>query len=121
FLCGVGGGAANPFEGEHWAWFGGISEPETSTAGQTVVIPAGSRPALSFQMRVGSVSAPFDDVLNVKVDGVTVRTFVEPEAPEELYTRRTVDLAAFADGAPHTIVFEYIHTGSGLSSFTVDN
>ena len=121
FLCGVGGGSANPFEGDNWAWFGGVVEAEASTAGQTVVIPAGGGAALSFQLRIGTVSKPFGDVLNVKVDGAVVRTFAEPAEPEDNYTLRTINLNAFADGAPHTVLFEYIHAGTGLSNFTIDN
>ena len=121
FSCGVGGGSADPFEGQNWAWFGGIDQAETSTAGQSVIIPAGGRATLTFQLRVGTVAPPFEDVLNVRVDGNVIRTFTEPETPEDFYSRRTINLDAFADGASHTILFEYIHTGGNLSNFTVDN
>jgi len=41
-LCGTAGGLAPPRTGLYWAWFGGVSAPETATIGQTVTIPAGA-------------------------------------------------------------------------------
>jgi hypothetical protein len=72
-------------------------------------------------MRVGSVSAPLDDVLRIKIDGTTVQTYSEPAAPEATYSLRTVDVSAFADGLSHTVLFEYSHPGTGVSNFVVDN
>ena len=67
--CGTGGGASPPRTGAFWLWFGGIPAPETATLGQTVTIPAASTATLRFWMRVGTVSSPFTDVVNVRVDG----------------------------------------------------
>ena len=120
-LCGTGGGAAAPFAGTNWAWFGGIGATETATAGQSVVIPAGGAATMTFQMRIGTVSAPFADVLNVRVDGAIVQTYTEPAVAEAAYSLRTINLNAFANGASHTILFEYIHAGTDLSNFTVDD
>jgi len=120
-LCGTGGGTAAPFAGDNWAWFGGVSAAETATVGQAVVIPAGGSATLTFQMRIGSVTTPFTDVLNVRVDGTIVQTYTEPAVAEAGYTLRTVNLNAFANGASHTVVFEYVHTGTGGANFTLDN
>ena len=120
-ICGTGGNSAPPFAGANWAWFGGVQAPETATAGQSVVIPAGGSASLTFQMRIGTVNAPFNDVLNVRVDGTIVQTYSEPATAEADYTSRTIDLSAFANGASHTILFEYIHTGTDLANFAIDN
>src|SRR4051812_43143276 len=108
--CGTGGGASPPRTGLVWAWFGGIAAPETATIGQTVTIPAGSPATLTFWMRIGTVSSPFTDVMNVRVDGAIVQSYIEPPTAETDYTLRTINLNAFANGAPHQILFEYIGT-----------
>ena len=119
--CGVGGGSANPFAGSNWVWFGGVPEAEMATLGRSVVIPSGGTASLTFQMRVGAVNVPFSDVLNIKVDGNIVQTYTEPAVSEAAYSLRTVNLNAFANGASHTLVFEYIHTDAGVANFTIDN
>ena len=72
--CGDGSGAAPPRTGLVWAWFGGIPLPETARLGQNVAIPMSVPTSLHFWMRIGTVSAPFTDVLNVKIDNVTVQS-----------------------------------------------
>ena len=118
--CGNGAGASPPRTGAIWAWFGGATSAETATLGQSVTIPAGTA-SLRFWMRIGTVTAPFTDVLNVRVDGVTVQTYTEPAVAEAAYTERVIDLTAFANGASHNITFEYIGTTTGTGSFVVDD
>ena len=118
--CGIGGGASPPRTGLVWAWFGGLPMPETSALGQNVVIPAGTA-SLHFWMRIGTVTAPFTDVLNVKVDNVTVQSYPEPSADETLYTERVIDLSAFADGGVHNIEFQYIGPSNGTGSYVVND
>ncbi len=119
-LCGNGGGGAPPRTGAIWAWFGGATAPETSRLGQNVTIPSGVA-SLHFWMRIGMVSAPFTDVLNVKVDNVTVQSYSEPAVAETLYTERIVDLSGFANGSSHNITFEYIGPTTGTGSFVIDD
>jgi len=119
--CGTGGGTAPPRSGAFWSWFGGIPAPETATLGQTVTIPVNSSATLNFWLRIGSVSEPFTDVLNVRVDGVIQQSFPEPAVAEGAYTLRTINLNAFANGAAHQILFEYIGPSSGTGNFTVDD
>ncbi len=118
--CGTGSGASPPRTGSFWAWFGGIPLPETATLGQNVIIPAGVA-SLHFWMRIGTVTAPFTDVLNVKVDNITVQSYAEPATAETAYTERVIDLSAFADGASHNIQFEYIGATSGTGSYVIDD
>jgi hypothetical protein len=118
--CTTGGGSAPPRTGAFWAWFGGIAAVETATLGQTVTIPAGTA-TLTFWMRIGAVSSPFTDVLNVRVDGTIVQSFPEPTTPEGTYTLRTINMNAFANGAAHAILFEYIGPTAGIGNFAVDD
>lgn len=119
--CGTGGGASPPRTGAFWAWFGGIPAAETATLGQTVNIAASSTAALNFWMRIGTVSAPFTDVLNVRVDGAIVASFPEPTVAEGAYTLRQVNMTPFATGTSHAILFEYIGTTTGTGSYVVDD
>lgn len=120
--CPDDGGTAEPRTGSVWAWFGGLAEETASTLSQTVTIPSGSARHLNFFLRQSFVTAPFDAELRVKVNGNTLRTFVEPATAEGAYVQRTVDLSAFANGAAHTIEFEYVNPpGSGKSSFILDD
>jgi RHS repeat-associated protein/uncharacterized repeat protein (TIGR01451 family) len=118
--CGDGGGAAGPRSGTRWAWFGGSYAPETATLGQTVIIPNAAA-TLRFGLWVGAVSAPYTDVLRIKVDGTVVATYTEPAVAEASYATRSLDLSAFADGGPHAILFEYVGAGGGLANFNVDD
>jgi len=118
--CGTGSGASPPRSGTTWAWFGGIPLPETAKLGQNITIPSGTA-SLRFWMRIGTVSAPFTDVLNIKIDNVTVQSYIEPSAAELAYTERIVDLSAFANGGLHNIQFEYIGSSNGTGSYVVDD
>lgn len=120
-LCGDGGGASPPRTGQFWAWFGGIAAPETATLGQTVTLPPVGVAILRFWMRIGQVSAPFTDVLNVRVDGAIVQSFPEPPTAETAYTQRTINLNSIANGAPHQILFEYVGPSTAIGSYVVDD
>ena len=119
--CGTGSGASPPRTGSYWAWFGGIPLPETATLGQNVTIPSGVPATLRFWMRIGTVTAPYTDVLNVKIDNVVVQAYPEPTLAETDYTERVIDLTTFANGASHNIQFEYIGPSNGTGSFIVDD
>lgn len=119
-ICGDGSGTAPPRTGLVWAWFGGIPQPETATLGQNLTIPVGTA-ELRFWMRIGTVSSPFTDVLNVKIDNVTVQSYPEPSTAESSYTERVIDLSAFANGSSHNIQFEYIGPSSGTGSYVIDD
>ena len=72
-------------------------------------------------MRVGTVTAPFTDVVNVRVDGAIVQSFPEPAVAETDYTERVINLNAFANGASHALLFEYIGPSSGTGSYVIDD
>jgi Metallo-peptidase family M12B Reprolysin-like/Calx-beta domain len=120
-ICNVANcGSAPPFAGGNWAWFGGVAAPEQSTLGQTITLAASTNPLLTFQMRVAG-TAPPTDTLVVSVDGAPVQTFTEPTSPESEYSRRQIDLTAFADGGSHALLFTYNGPTSGSANFFVDN
>ena len=120
-LCGSVPSAA-PRTGTFWTWFGGVNGPETGRISQTRTIPSGGSATLHYYLRIGAVTAPFTDVLNVRVDGAIVQTVNEPNAGESGYSLRSVNLNAFANGGQHTIMFEYISpSGGGVANFSVDD
>jgi len=111
---------APPFDGTNWVWFGGVFAPnEIGKVGQALTIPAGSA-NLTFQMRIVGVTAPFDDTLVVTIDGTSVASFTEPANPEAIYTLRSFNINAFADGGSHNLLFTYT-SADGASSFLVDD
>ena len=138
-LCNVGNsdcqdgtnGLLTPRTGSAWAWFGGNHDNdgvvEIAYAEQTITFPpVGSSVTLDFYLRVGVVTSPFTDTLEVQVDGTTVPggTFTEPPTAEVGYTLRTIDLTAFADGAAHAIRFYYTQAtpaDNNKANFDVDD
>lgn len=113
---------AGPQSGRRFAWFGDTEEPEIAELGRSVVLPAGASVNLMFGMRVVG-SAPYTDVLRIKVDGTTVKTYSEPTVAESAYSTRVVDLSAYADGEVHIIIFEYTGVGGAgnKAHFSVDD
>jgi hypothetical protein len=86
------------------------------------VIPTGAAATLNYYLRIGGVTAPFTDVFRVKVDGATVQSITEPSVAEPGYTLHSVNLSAYADGNPHTILFQYdTPSGGGTANFSVDD
>ena len=110
-----------PRSGSAWVWFGGFADAgHTGSMSQTLTIPVGSV-ALSYWYRNSSVSAPFDAVLMVQVDGTTLRTHVEAPVADAAYAKQVVDLSQFADGASHVLTFSYLNGGEGVNNMIVDD
>jgi hypothetical protein len=110
-----------PFAGTNWAWFGGAVAVESATLGQTITIPPGPFLFVRFRLRVQGVTSPFTDTLDVRVDGNSLTTFVEPPTPEATYTERYVNVTAFANGGAHALLFSYNGPTTGVANFLVDN
>lgn len=113
-----------PRTGVAWSWFGGSVNPTSETASlkQTVTIPVASTALLVLYVNVSFVTAPFDDLLNINVDGKTVGAFFEPPVADSGYAAYSFSLDAYADGLPHEIELEYIKpAGSGRADFNVDD
>ncbi len=119
--CTPGGGLTAPRTGNAWAWFGGFADSgHVGSVTQAVIIPVGPA-TLTYWFRNSTVSSPFDAQLLVQVDGVTVRTHTEATVAEGAYSKQTVDLAAFADGASHTLAFSYANGGTGVNNMVLDD
>ena len=73
-----------------------------------MTIPVGNV-TLNYWYRNSSVTAPFDAVLLVQVDGTTVKTHTEAPVAEATYSKQVVDLSPFADGASHILSFSYLN------------
>ena len=85
-----------------------------------MVIPAGTA-TLTYWYRNGLVTSPFTATLQVRVDGTTVKTHTEASTAQSSYTQQTVNLSTFANGASHTISFNYANNSSGENRMTVDD
>ena len=119
--CGNGNGTAGAHSGDVWAWLGGANAlAETTTASQAVVIPAGSERHLNYWLWIGAVGG-VGAQMAINVDGSPVDTIAEPAEAELAYSQRTVDLSSFADGASHTIEFNYSTPAGANSNYSLDD
>jgi hypothetical protein len=119
--CGNGNGTALPHGGLFWAWLGGAGAmPETGTASQNVIIPAGQARFLNFWLWISAIGDASTN-LDVSVDSTVVASIPEPAAAEAGYTQRSVDVSVFADGNSHAILFTYTSPGSSSSNFILDD
>ncbi len=121
--CGTGGGTP-PFEGDWWAWFGGINALEVGSVQQSVTI-APSATDLTFYLDIPVSSGNGTDFLRVRIDGNIVFSVLENDGVHAGvgWHQVTVPLAPFNDGGSHTLRFESTVFGGGLnvSNFFVDN
>jgi hypothetical protein len=121
-ICSINGGVTAPQSGTNWLWYGGGTGGmvEDSSTGQSVIIPNTGSAALVLFLKIQQVNTPFTDTLAVLVDGITQQVFTEPATAETAYTKRIVNVSAFANGASHSVVLVY-HSIDGTSNFLVDN
>lgn len=134
-FCAQGRCTDNPtlkaWDGEWWAWFGGVDPaatggavlPEIGTLRQTLVIPRGAN-TLAFQTRFAYCGGVAGDFLSLRIDGSEVWRADATHAAlcGGSYTSQSADIAAFADGAAHTVEFHGEENGQGaLSTFFVDS
>ncbi|MFN2501849.1 MAG: carboxypeptidase regulatory-like domain-containing protein, partial [Pyrinomonadaceae bacterium] len=123
--CGSGGGTAGPRAGNAWIWFDAAdaASAETGTVSQTVTVPAGTTATLNYFMRFGFITAPSSSVLSIRMDGNIIQTINEPGSAESAYSLKTLNLSAFADGAPHVLQFHYFRPAgtTGADNLTIDD
>jgi hypothetical protein len=115
--CGTGGGTAGPRTGIWWAWFGGVTTTQTSSAEQTVTIPRGKATLTFFARIVGGVAAG-DETFNATIDGSSLFSAVRATGGFSTYAPVTRDVSAFANGLPHTLRFSFSNptpNGGGAS------
>ncbi len=110
-----------PRTGNAWAWFGGFADAgHTGSVTQAMAIPVGSV-ALTYWYRNSSVTAPFDAVLLVQIDGTTVKTHTEASVADPAYSKQVVDLSLFANGASHVLSFSYLNGANGVNNMLLDD
>lgn len=115
---------SGPRTGVSWTLFEGTNDPagESATLAQSIVLPPATVIDLNFHLRIGAVSAPFTDVLEVRIDGVTLGSYLEPGVAESDYSLRSFNLDAYADGTAHTLEFVFLGPGNGgFAAFNVDD
>lgn len=121
--CGSVDGAA-PRDGRFWTLFGATVDPSSESAWMTqeFTLPVGVNAVLGYFLRVGAVSAPYTDLLEVRVDGDLLAAHPEPTAAEADFNAYTLALDAYADGAAHTLAFEFEGpAGAGFAAFNLDD
>ena len=118
--CTTDEGAA-PYSGDWWIWFGGMDDVEQASMAQTVTFEA-DHALLAFQFSINAAAGTGDDVFTVSIDDEVVFMATDAEWESyEGYTPIEIDVAAYADGAEHTITFAAETMGGGLTNFFVDD
>ena len=119
--CRSSGSTVGPRSGNYWAWFGGLSQAQSSFVAQEVRLAAD--PAiLSFWLWIGAASGTVSDTLTVSVDGEQL--FSVSEADHETYrsyTEVTRTLSAYADGGTHLLLFRAEISGLGITNISLND
>ncbi|HVJ61227.1 MAG TPA: hypothetical protein VM555_00750 [Tahibacter sp.] len=134
-FCAQGVCTSNPTlaadDGAWWAWFAGVDPanpgdatfPEIGTLEQSLTIPVGVT-ELTFRSRLPNCSGAAADFLSVRIDGTELLRITGTDALCDAtdYDTRTVNIAAYANGASHTLSFYSEQQGTGTTmSFFVDS
>lgn len=129
-LCDINSCASDfSHSGAWWAWFGGITAPESGALSQDFTIPTGTAYAeLEFYVApwVCDPDSP-EDFLKIAIDGIEIWS-VFADSPlcgqgDPSYLLRRVDITPWADGIAHTLELfaEIFSPTGGLSDFFVDD
>ena len=115
---GADGGAEQIHTGTFVAWLGGYGSatPETHSASQAVVIPAGSARYLNYWRFISATGAG-SNVVTFSIDGEAVATEdLIALGADSAWTSHSVDVSEWADGATHTVGFEYVFGGGATDA-----
>ena len=102
-------------DGIYTVWFGGWGgdNPETQTLAQTLTMPASGPQYLNY-WRFAAGVPDLAGTLTVTVDGTPVETTdLSALAGDMQYVPQSIDISGYADGAEHTIQFQYDYPGGG--------
>jgi hypothetical protein len=115
-------GINSAHSGNWWAWFGGAEDADHSgSLSQELTIPAEAH-TLTYWYQDAGGTLPLDATLKVSMDGDVLKTYTETEAGMAAYAQETVDITAYADGATHTLSFDYLNgPEDGLAAFFLDD
>lgn len=107
--------------GSWWVWLGGTTYPDVATVRQTVSF-AGDAAVLTFHLAIAADALVAQDTFTVRIDGQSVFSVAGTQADAYAnYVPVRVDVRAFADGAVHELEFEANVTGTGNTSFFLDD
>ncbi|GAP12133.1 subtilisin-like serine protease [Bellilinea caldifistulae] len=124
-LCSVatcgGYGTVLPHSGQWWAWFGGATQPEEGWLEQRVTIPPG-RAFLRYYLQIKGCGSP-NDFIQISMDDNVVWELTTSgiKCWESEYSRREVDLSAFADGQTHRLQVYSLQTTSATTNIYLDD
>lgn len=102
-------------DGIYTVWFGGWGggDAETQTLAQTLTMPASGPQYLNY-WRFAAGVPDVAGTLTVTVDGTPVQTTdLSALAGDLQYVQQSIDISSYADGAEHTIQFQYDYPGGG--------
>lgn len=112
---------AGAHEGDWYAWFGGVAEPEFAWIGQRFTIDADTA-LLTFEFQINAASGTGEDFFRVVVDDREVLELSDADIEDYAdWTRVELDLSEFADGSAHDLYIEADLAGGGVTSFFVDD
>jgi hypothetical protein len=118
--CGSNRSDIGPHTGAGWALFGDSTSPaHTAQLSQKVTVPVGAT-ELTYYYRNAGVDAPYNAILNVKVDGEVVNFHQEGTAASAEYAKYGAYIAQFADGGEHELSFEYDGGSASTSGLGVN-
>ena len=118
--CGQVSGTG-PYQGEYWVWFGG-ADNEVGSVQQSVTIIPGAN-TLRFYMELPLCEAGSYDQFSIYIDGnqVYYTDGNDPRCNSVGYQARDVNIAAYADGNVHSILFQGLNDISNPTNFFVDS
>lgn len=120
-VCGTGGGVG-PSDGTFWVWFGGSKQYQEGSVTQSFVIPSIEK-QLTFDLEISTCDSA-SDYLELLIDG-NQELLINGSSPlcgMDGYSRRSVDISAYADGGVHEIEFhsETFAVNDTVSNFFID-
>lgn len=107
--------------GDFAVWFGGWQGgAETQTFSQSVTIPAGTPRFLNYWRDIEALPDAAG-TLTVSIDGTAIETLdVSTATPTAAFVARSIDVGTYADGAAHTIQFQYVYPDAEQSGVDGD-
>jgi hypothetical protein len=118
-------GGPPAFEGEFFAWFGGVAAAHMQALEQSGVLLAPEVTTLTFELWVAACDGPADS-LTLRIDGTEVFT-TAPCAVNGGYQTQVIDLVTapggpYNDGGTHTITFfgDFSALNGGATDYFVD-
>lgn len=118
--CGDGGGSAGARTGDAWIWFGGSADEITASLHQSSLIIPTTASSLYFYLWIGLADSPA--TLSFSIDGNQLFSVTGQDmAAYSSYTLVDVPLGVYADGAAHTVRFDFVKEAGDNANFSLDD